>query len=130
MPHTENYYIATDFDGTLCNEIKFPGIGSPKPLLKILIDLKHDLPNLKIILWTNRTGSSLEAAKQWCKDQGLEIDRVNENHPDVFTWLHSDPRKVFANLFLDDRAFGYREPSYEELRALIEGGERIIDTKA
>ena len=72
--------IATDFDGTLC-ENKWPDIGEPNE--EIIHYLKEQqAAGAKIILWTCRVGERLEEAVRWCCDRGLIFDAVNENIPD------------------------------------------------
>lgn len=94
--------IAVDFDGTLV-ENKFPEIG----------DINHHIWNVvkayqgigyKIVLWTCRTGGMLKDAVQFCKNHGLAFDAVNQNIPEVQAYYGEDTRKVFANMYLDDRS--------------------------
>lgn len=94
--------IATDFDGTLC-ENKWPEIGDPN---KELIDyLKSEKSNgTKLILWTCRTAEKLKNAIDWCKEYGLEFDAVNKNVKEAIKLFGEDTRKVFANEYIDDRA--------------------------
>lgn len=105
--------IAVDFDGTL--HFPIPGkrcIGRPNtPLIEKLIDLRAN--NNEVILWTCRDGDSLDEAVQWCKAQGLEFDAVNDNtektkeeHLRLFGSLG---RKIYANVYIDDRASSPRE---------------------
>ena len=105
--------IAVDFDGTL--HFPIPGkrcIGRPNtPLIEKLIDLRAN--NNEVILWTCRDGDSLDEAVQWCKAQGLEFDAVNDNtektkeeHLRLFGSLG---RKIYANVYIDDRASSPRD---------------------
>lgn len=96
-----NKIIAVDFDGTLCED-KFPEIGEPNNLLIAFIQRFHSL-GVKIILWTCRNGSALEEAVSWCKENGVPLDAVNENLPEVKEKYGGDTRKVFADLYLDDK---------------------------
>lgn len=104
MEKLKNQIIAVDFDGTLC-ENKYPEIGKENPLL---IDqlLERKMDGDRLILWTCRTGKLLDDAVQWCKNRGLEFDSVNENLPDIIEAFGSDTRKIFANIYIDDRAVG------------------------
>lgn len=94
---------AVDFDGTLC-ESKWPGIGAPnKKLIEHLIKMRNG--GLKIILWTCRYGERLQEAVEWCKDQGLEFDAVNDNIPElVEKYGGTNPRKITATVYIDDCA--------------------------
>lgn len=93
---------AVDFDGTLCESI-YPGIGTPNiALINHLI--KRRKQGNKIILWTCRCGDRLEEAISWCMEHGLEFDAVNENLPEMIEWYGNDCRKVFADVYIDDKA--------------------------
>ena len=92
--------ISTDFDGTLC-EHKFPEIGKPyTEIINYLIQYKKE--GHKIILWTCREGQKLQEAIQWCKEQGLEFDAINENVPERKNQDYAI-RKIYADIYLDDR---------------------------
>lgn len=98
-----NYIIyAVDFDGTLC-ESNFPEIGEPnKTLISRLIKRKNK--GHKIILWTCRVGERLREAVDWCKQFGLEFDAVNENLPEIVAEWGGESRKIFADVYIDDKA--------------------------
>lgn len=101
--------IAVDFDGTLC-ENKWPEIGEPNvELIQYLIMMKKTL-GARLILWTCRVGDMLDKAVEWCSKLGLEFDAINANLPDIIKEFGSDTRKVFANLYIDDRNFWYSSP--------------------
>lgn len=93
--------IATDFDGTLC-ENKWPEIGEPNS--EVIEYLKNEKKKgTKIILWTCRTKSELTNAIDWCRQLGLEFDAVNKNVKETVDLFGEDTRKVFANEYIDDR---------------------------
>lgn len=93
---------AVDFDGTLC-ENKFPEIGEPNNrVISYIKNRRKD--GDKIILWSCRIGKQLQDAVDWCKDQGLEFDAVNDNLPETVKAFGNNCRKIFANYYLDDRA--------------------------
>lgn len=46
----------------------------------------------------------LEEAVNYCKDRGLLFYAVNQNHPD--DKVATGPRKLMADMFIDDRNFG------------------------
>ena len=92
---------AIDFDGTLVED-KFPEIGKPnQPMIDYCKSLKKD--GTKIILWTCRNGEKLTEAVEFCKQQGLVFDAVNENLPEVQTMFNGDTRKVYADKYIDDK---------------------------
>ena len=94
--------IAVDFDGTLV-ENKWPEIGAPieKNIAKVKAEQEA---GAKIILWTNRVGEPLEKALAFCEAQGIHLDAVNKNLPEIIKAFGTDCRKIFANEYWDDRA--------------------------
>ncbi len=117
MSGKRSYNIyAVDFDGTLCVN-SFPEIGAPNMrLINHLI--KRKKRGNKLILWTCRTGDKLAEAVSWCKDKGLEFDAVNTNLPEQIEYFGEDTRKVFADVYIDDKAKNkpkYCVPYKEEL---------------
>lgn len=94
--------LAVDFDGTLV-ENAFPGIGEPDHVIAGAVRAYQEM-GWKIILWTCRTDEMLQDAVDFCKEQlGIEFDAVNDNLPEVQQYFGSNTRKVFANLYWDDR---------------------------
>ena len=95
------YTVAVDFDGTLVEDC-YPNIGAPKKaLISLLTALR--MSGVKVILWTCRTGDELKKAVEFCAEQGLTFDAVNTNLPVVKNLYGYDTRKVFADLYLDDK---------------------------
>lgn len=93
--------IAVDFDGTLC-ENKFPAIG--EAYCNRISMLKHfKNAGCKIILWTCRNGDFLDQAVDWCRLRGIEFDAVNENLPEIIEKWGGETRKVFADIYIDDK---------------------------
>lgn len=107
--------IAIDFDGTIV-EHKYPAIGPQRPFafdtLKALQKKGH-----RLILWTHRSGQSLEDAVKYCKDSGFEFYAVNRNYPEE-KWNEDDSRKILADLYIDDRNLG-GIPSWGEIYVFI-----------
>ena len=96
--------IAVDFDGTLC-ENKFPEIGEPKDTVIQQVKFLQK-EGAKIILWTCRDGQKLEDAVAWCLEQGLAFDAINQNLPEIQEAWGGDTRKVYADMYLDDKNVG------------------------
>lgn len=95
--------IAVDFDGTLVYN-NWPDIGPSKDLV---IDYIRHLKEKgwKVILWTCRTGEHLQAAIEFCLQKlNLTFDAVNENLPQSIKKYNADPRKITADIYLDDRS--------------------------
>lgn len=95
-----NKIYAFDFDGTLCTN-KFPEIGEP---IAKTIELAKKVKSRGdyIILNTMRKGRNLGEAVKWCKDQGIVFDAVNDNLPHMKEFFKNNPRKIFANYYIDD----------------------------
>ena len=94
--------IAVDFDGTICEHIMFPQIGEEKPnAVKTLKRLKG--AGATIILWTCRSGKSLQMAKDWLDSRGFVPDKFNENIDGLDGFF--DGPKVVADYYFDDRSF-------------------------
>ncbi len=95
--------IAVDFDGTIV-ENKYPGIGEPMlfafETLKKLQETGHIL-----ILWTYRSGKSLEKAVNFCKENGIEFYAINRSYPEE-EFSEEISRKIQADIFIDDRNIG------------------------
>ena len=96
--------IAVDFDGTIVTH-EYPKIGKEIPFaidtLKRLQQEGHHL----LILWTVREGDLLKDAVEFCRERGLEFYAVNSNYPDGEI-IDNQPRKLNAELFIDDRNLG------------------------
>ena len=87
--------IAVDFDGTLIEEGKWPGIGATNE--KVLDYCKSEqAKGARIILWTNRVGEPLEAAVKWCENNGLRLDAVNENLQESIDFFGFNTRSAFS----------------------------------
>lgn len=92
--------IAVDFDGT-CVTHEYPRIGreigAVGPLKRLAA--RGD----KLILWTMRSGETLERAVAWFRDNHIPLWAVND-HPGQESWTES--RKVYAHRYIDDAAVG------------------------
>lgn len=95
--------IAVDFDGTIV-EHRYPEIGREQlfafETLKELQKQEH-----QIILWTYRCGEELEQALEFCRERGMEFYAANRNYPEE-KWEEGMPRKIQADVYIDDRNLG------------------------
>lgn len=89
--------LAVDFDDTL-------KIGGQPNLLLINQLRAAQQRGDVLILWTCRDGRRLEEAVQWCAKQGLVFNYVNENCPQAIRMLGHNPRKVYADIYIDDKS--------------------------
>lgn len=95
--------IAVDFDGTLCDN-EWPAIGEPHEEVIEWVKTQKTY-GWKLILWTNRSGKSLDEAVDWCKERGIIFDAINSNLPEVIMAFGGrDSRKITADIYLDDRS--------------------------
>lgn len=95
--------IAVDFDGTIV-EHKYPSIGKEIPFAVETIKLIQTELKHTIILWTVREGNLLDEAVQFCRERGLYFYAINSNEPG--SKKSEQPRKLMADMFIDDRNFG------------------------
>lgn len=99
--------LAVDFDGTLVQD-QYPMIGKiRKPMWDAVIKVQKE--GWKIILWSCRNGSALKDAVEFCSDNGLHFDAINENIDEVKIMYGGDTRKVFADMYIDDRSAVLKE---------------------
>ena len=110
------YIVAVDFDGTLC-ENAFPEIGAPKQEVIEAVKEYHSY-GWKIILNTCRNGEALNKAVTWCGRHGIHLDAVNENLPEVEELFGGWTRKIFANVYIDDRNVLLREVDRSGIRVI------------
>ncbi|MBP5360029.1 MAG: hypothetical protein J6129_00910 [Bacteroidaceae bacterium] len=96
--------IAVDFDGTIV-EHKYPAIGREIPFatdtLKRLVQDGH-----RLILWTIRHGSTLQAAVDWCKERGVEFYAINSDYAEQDVANEERSPKVKCDMYIDDRNVG------------------------
>lgn len=94
--------IAIDFDGCLCTDA-FPAIGEPNwPVIKRA--QAEQRAGAGLILWTCREGKILQDAIATCESWGLTFDSINESLPDWIEAFGTQPRKVGASEYWDDKA--------------------------
>jgi len=117
--------IAVDFDGTIV-EHNYPRIGKLIPFsIEVLKELQKK--GHQIILWTYRTDNELEEAVKFCRNLGLEFYAVNRNFPEERD-DQNVPRKVHADIYIDDRNLG-GIPSWGEIFRIICPEENLIIKK-
>lgn len=92
---------AVDFDGTIVED-EFPKIGRAIPTVQEFIKAKKSQGD-KFILWTCRTGDYLNAAIDYCHSVGISFDAINDNVKEVMEEYGDNPRKVFADFYIDNK---------------------------
>lgn len=97
--------LAVDYDGTITLRNDYPNVGEFKPgAIEVLKELQKK--GFKLILWTCRTGSELDVVVDAMKAQGLTFNAVNDHLDEVKSMYACDSRKVFADMYIDDMAYG------------------------
>lgn len=92
---------AVDFDGTLCEDA-WPEIGAPKQkIIDTCIRLRQ--AGHKLIFWSCREGDMAIKAVAWCAQFGLYFDAINANLPERIAQYGTDPRKIGADFYIDDK---------------------------
>lgn len=101
-PDGTPYIYAVDFDGTLSLDAEWPKIGKPNTeLMDALRAAKAD--GAKLILWTNRLGSELRDAVNWCAWHCLAFDAINDDVEQIKkAWNYVTGRKIYADYYIDD----------------------------
>lgn len=108
--------VAVDFDGTLVED-NWPNIGKENIYMFETIKTLKAM-GVKIILWTSRNyteghGDMLQQAVDYCAERGLIFDAVNENIAEVQALTGQDTRKVYADLYIDDKSIPHsQDPLY------------------
>lgn len=115
MEKNKHRIIGIDFDGTLSKTVDFPNPGEP---IKEVIDYVKQAQSegAYIILITMREEEELVLALNWCKEQDLEFDAINDNVQHVKDFFNNNPRKIFVTEYLDDRNIGGIEVILQEIR--------------
>ena len=119
--------VFVDFDGTIVTH-EYPRIGREIPFaITTLKKLQDEFQHL-LILWTVREGQELDDAVNFCRERGLEFYAINSNYPDVIP-NDLQPRKLKADLFIDDRNLG-GIPDWGIIYRMIKFGETLEQASA
>ncbi|WP_439151443.1 BT0820 family HAD-type phosphatase [Winogradskyella sp.] len=103
MNFQDRLIIAVDFDGTIVEDA-YPKIGKTRIFaFETLKRLQKD--GHRLILWTYRSGTKLQEAVDFCKNNGIDFYAVNASFPEE-KFDYSRSRKIHADLFIDDRNIG------------------------
>lgn len=117
--------VAVDFDGILCKD-KFPDIGEPNYGMISFVRRLQD-SGIETVLWTSRIDDRLADAIRWCEDRGLHFTAVNDNTPNNKKEYGTNPRKIYADIYMDDRSpTMLYKPSYTDLDSMANQVKHII----
>lgn len=98
---SKNKIVCVDFDGT-CVMHEYPKIGADVPnAVNVLKKLNEN--EVKLILWTIRSGEYLQEAVNWFVEREIPLWSVNKNPQQRF-WSKSP--KAYAPVYIDDAALG------------------------
>ena len=92
--------IAVDFDGT-CVTHDYPAVGKEIGADVALKKIAQD--GHQLILYTMRSGKELQDAIDWFNRNDIPLYGIQTN-PTQKSW--TDSPKAYANLYIDDAAFG------------------------
>lgn len=96
--------ISVDFDGVLHTGM-YPTIGADvSDAVNCLRALHND--GHYIILNTCRQGVLLIEAINWLLQNEVPFDRVNDNNPQNTARYGSNSRKIYADVYIDDKQVG------------------------
>ncbi len=109
--------IAVDFDDTLVYS-DYPNVKGIKPdaaqILEKLIDEGND-----IIIWTCRMDEPLEIAKQFLKEMEVKHHYINEHVPRLIEKYKNDTRKIYADVYIDDKNLGGIPEDWNEIYNIL-----------
>ncbi|MEA4918143.1 hypothetical protein SDC9_150402 [bioreactor metagenome] len=108
--------IAIDFDGTIHTGV-YPNIGSPASNAASVIR-RLKVQGHCIIIWTCRECVYQQKMVEWLNKQGIPFDYINKNSPEIISEFQGDSRKIFADVYIDDRGITGL-PSWERIYSII-----------
>lgn len=95
--------IAVDFDGTITTGDSYPEIGTvDEKAVEVINKIKNK--GHEIIIWTCRDSWVIE---ETLLDYGIKYDSINENTPYLKGKWGNNPRKVGADILIDDKSLFY-----------------------
>lgn len=97
--------LAIDVDGTLIPEM-YPHKPAPQDLKRFAKRVLTVLHNHKatVVIWTCRDRQQLVDIVDFCIQEGVPFDAVNDNTPATIAEIENqNPRKILATHYLDNR---------------------------
>lgn len=96
--------ISIDYDDTIV-VADYPNTGKIKPFAALVINTLFEEGHT-IIINTCRTEEHEWLAGKYLDDCGVKYHHINENHPDNIAMYDSDSRKIYADVYIDDKQLG------------------------
>ena len=113
-----NVIVAIDFDGTIVKD-RFPEIGEMIPGAKENINRLY-FEGYTIIIWTCRTHIRMLEVVEWLVKEGINYHYINKSCPrNVEKYGGNDTRKVYADIYIDDRGLLHPLPHWNEIYEMI-----------
>lgn len=107
--------IAIDFDGLMVKDSgininkNYPYITSePVPFLKEVLTYMKD-HDIKVVVWTCREYMDKEAMEKWLVGNDIPYDSVNSSIDFCSAWDGYESRKIYADMYVDDKAYGFND---------------------
>lgn len=128
--------IAWDFDGTLNvgGESIYPLCGEPRKYAKEVLGFLHSV-GVKNIIWTSRDVSidqetlmvhdDITDAIRFLDYNSIPYDAINKSVQ--FAPYKYNSRKVYAHMYVDDRAYGWQDHEFVLLHVLEDFLSNILD---
>ena len=114
---TKMMIIAVDYDETIVQD-SFPHVGTLKPDAKEVINELYDNGHF-IIIWTCRHGENADDAHKFLTDNGIKFHSFNEHKPENIEKYGNDTRKIFADIYIDDKNLGGLPETWKEIREVL-----------
>ena len=110
--------VAIDFDGTIVED-KYPEIGTLIPEAKKYIN-KLRADGYEVIIWTTRTHLKLLEAIEFLAKEGIKYNGINQSsQANLMMYNGQDSRKIFADMYIDDRGLLSPMPPWSEIYDMI-----------
>ena len=109
--------ISIDYDDTIVYA-DYPNIGTIKPHAREVINNLYNEGHF-IIIWTCRSGHHEQMASMYLREMGVKFHHINENHPENIVQYDSDSRKIFADIYIDDKQLGGLPESWLEIETIL-----------
>ena len=104
--NAKSYIIAWDFDGTLTKENKFPRFGQLREYTGEIFAVLS-LFGTKHVIWSCRDDEDVQPLIKYLVEHQVPYDSINSSIQ--FAPFHYEARKIYAHMYVDDRAFGWKE---------------------
>lgn len=117
-------FVAIDFDGTITKsrDDNFGKYEMRENCKDVLLRL-YATGRVHFGLWTCRTGKQVDTAISFLAENNVfhVFETINQSFDDILAVYDTTPRKVSADVYLDDRALLGREVDWLEFEQYIMG---------